>query len=60
MRFHSDDDRQCFIKEDQAHKELIHFVGGKLESGVMVLDFMDRASQPMAAEGCRSSLCISV
>jgi ribosomal protein S6 len=39
--FASDDDRAFFVKEDEAHQRLIKFLDGKLDKGIMVLDFID-------------------
>jgi len=41
MTFATDADRLRFVKEDPAHKELLALVGGKMEKGVIVLDFVD-------------------
>jgi hypothetical protein len=45
MTFDSDDDRAYFVKEDEAHQELIKFLEGKLEKGIMVFDFIDGQPQ---------------
>jgi hypothetical protein len=39
--FDSDDDRAYFVKQDEAHRELIKFLEGKLDKGIMVFDFID-------------------
>jgi hypothetical protein len=39
--FECDDDRAYFVKEDDAHQQLIKFLDGKLEKDIMVLDFID-------------------
>jgi hypothetical protein len=39
--FDSDDDRAYFVKQDKAHQELIRFLEGKLDKGIMVFDFID-------------------
>jgi hypothetical protein len=45
MTFDSDDDRAYFVKEDEAHQELIKLLEGKLEKGIMVFDFTDGQPQ---------------
>jgi hypothetical protein len=41
ITFNSDDDRAYFVKQDEAHQELIKFLDGKLKKGIMVFDFID-------------------
>ena len=41
MSFRRDEDRAFFVKEDPAHKELLAVVNGKMEKGVMVVDFVN-------------------
>jgi hypothetical protein len=41
IEFDSDDDRAYFVKQDEAHQELIKFLDGKLDKGIMVFDFID-------------------
>jgi hypothetical protein len=41
ITFDSDDDRAYFVKQDEAHQELIKFLDGKLDKGIMVFDFID-------------------
>ena len=39
--FDSDDDRAYFVKQDESHQDLINFLEGKLDKGIMVFDFID-------------------
>ena len=39
--FDSDDDQAYFVKQDEAHQDLINFLEGKLDKGIMVFDFID-------------------
>ncbi|KAH8884982.1 hypothetical protein GQ53DRAFT_751613 [Thozetella sp. PMI_491] len=41
--FASEEDRLYFVKDDEAHQELIAFVSGKLAKDILVLDFITQS-----------------